>query len=256
MPKAIATKLPDPSEWVTEALRLSAFHQLGPQKDDHDWWETIVGATPESKNLKPREGGYEVSGSHARGLLTLKADAVRFDWLYTANPPIDKPPAGVVNAGPLADALEVFLPLMRTWLANVPAVHRLAFGAVVRQHVENRIEGYKLLDAYLPYIELDIEHSSEFSYSINRHRTADAFEGLHINRLSKWSVAHFQQLTLMLVGGKADSVPGQAFDALRLELDINTDGERKEALKQDQLPSLLDYLANLAKEISEKGDIK
>lgn len=259
MAQTLTDKLPDLSAWTTETLRLTAYHQLGRQKDDNGWWETIVGVAPESKNLKLREGGYEVAGSHAGAVLTLKADLMRFDWLLTPAISLDRLAVGFPTIGPLPDALNAFLPLMRAWLTKAPPVFRLAFGAVVLQPVEDRIKGHRALAPYLPCIELDPEHSSEFSYSINRHHKADAFGGMHINRLSRWSVGHFQAMMLtMIVGqsGRSDAVPGQTLDALRVELDINTDAERKESLPQDQLPALFDHLAILGQEILEKGDKK
>ena len=259
MATATTDRLPDLSVWTTETLRLTAFHQQGPQNDDNGWWQDIAGAPPESKNLKPREGGYEVTGPYGGAALTLRADLMRFDWLLTAAISLDKPMVEYPTIGPLPDALNTFLPRMIAWLPKAPALSRLAFGAVVLRPVEDRISGYKALTPYLPCVELDPEHSSEFSYSINRHYKADAFDGMHINRLSKWSVGHFQAMRLTVIAGQGSrtgAVPGQELHALRLELDINTDAARREPLPQARLPALFDQLVKLAKEIVEKGDKK
>lgn len=260
MPKP-ATKLPELSAWKTEMLRLTAFHQLGPQLDDHGWWETVVGTAPESKSVKPREGGFEVSGPLGTGVLALRANPFRYDWLYTAAISLDKPPGEFPTIGLLPETLTVFVPLMVAWFATAPQTHRLAFGTAVLQPVEDRVTGYKLLDGYLPSISIDPENSSEFSYSINRHRKAHDFDDIHVNRISRWSVIRLQPMMInmtILSGqrGTTDAVQGQALEALRLELDMNTAAERTQLLPTNQLPALFTYLVNLGKEIIEKGDIK
>jgi len=259
MAKAIENPLPDVSAWITESLRLTAFHRLGPQQDDRRWWEAIAGADPESKNLKPREGGFEITGPYSGAVLTLKADLLRFDWLLTAAFSLDKPAADFPTIGPFPKALQDFLPGMNKWLTQAPPIFRLAFGAVVLQPVEDRISGYKALAPYLSSVELDPDNSSEFSYSINRHRKAEAFEGMHINRLSRWSVGHFQAMMVAMVvgqGARTDAVPGKGLHALRVELDINTDPTRNDPLPKDKLPALFDYLVSLGQEILAKGDKK
>lgn len=260
MPKP-AMKLPELSAWKTEMLRLTVFHQLGPQLDDHGWWETVVGTAPESKSVKPREGGFEVSGPLGTGVLTLRANPFRYDWLYSAAISLDKLPGEFPTVGPLPEALTVFVPLMVAWFATGPQAHRLAFGTAVLQSVEDRVTGYKLLDGYLPSITMDPDNSSEFSYSINRHRKAHDFDDIHVNRISKWSVIRLQSMMIsmnMLIGQQAttDAAQGQALEALRLDLDINTDAERTQLLPTNQLPGLFRHLVDLGKEIIEKGDIK
>ena len=260
MPKA-AAKLPELSAWKAEMLRLTVFHKLGPQSDDQGWWQTVAGAAPESKNSKPREGGYEVSGPMGPGVLTLRGDPFRFDWLYTAPISLDTPLVGIPTVGPLTEALTVFLPLMQSWLPLAPPTHRVAFGTVAMQPVDDRVAGYRLLDKYLPSITMDPENSSEFSYSINRHRKVEGFGNLHINRLSKWSVLRFQPFAInvnAIAGqhGTANSVQGAAHEALRLELDMNTDAQRTQPYDANQLPALFAYLVDLGKEILENGDIK
>lgn len=258
MPKPMV-KLPALSAWNVEILRLTAFHVPGTQTSDNNWWEDVTKSIPESKTMKPREGGFEVSGPYGGGALTLKADLIRFDWLLTPLISQDAPTPGVPTTGPLPDAMKTFTSLIQAWLPKTPNIIRLAFGAVVSQEVPDRVAGYNLLNNYLPAIELDPEGSTEFSYSINRPRSVTILGGMKINRLSKWSVGRFQAMTLTKVIGQpaiTSSLLGDSIHALRLELDINTDEQRNEPLPIASLPELFDCITEFGEEIVQKGDVK
>lgn len=250
--------MPELSAWNAEILRCTAFHQSGMQMSDNNWWEETTQAVPESKTMKPREGGYEVFGSYGGGTLTLRADALRFDWLLT--PVIQPEKVGVpfASVGTVPDAINTFLPLMKAWLLKTSAISRLAFGAVANQNVPDRVAGYRVLDTYMKAIDIDPDGSSEFAYSINRPRTAAGFGGIRINRLSRWSVALGQPMTLTLGLGQLSQLPivGQAIHALRSEVDISTDATRSEPLLSEHLSDLFEYLVRSGEEILREGDIK
>ena len=256
MPKA-TTSLPDLSAWEILSLRLTAFHAAVPQTTDNNWWEEATKSVPESKTMKPREGGYEISGPYGGGALTLKADHVRFDWLLQPLISPDKLIAGLPTAGLLPDTLKTFTLLVQEWLPKAPNINRIAFGADVVQKVADRVTGYNLISKYLPAVTLDPEGSTEFSYSINRPRTLSEMNGIKINRLSKWSVAYFQSLTLSLVMGQpsVQRPSGDAIHALRLEIDTNTDELRSDPFPNSMLPELFGILTKFSEEILREGDI-
>lgn len=260
MAALVSNPLPGLEAWKAEVLRLTAFHQLGPQTTDHNWWEAVTRGTPETKNLKPREGGYEVAGAIGSGILTLKADFSRFDWLFTANPSLDKPLGEFPTAGPLPEALGRFVECAQSWLSLAPALTRIAFGAVLLQPVRDREAGYIALGDYLPSVKLDPEGTSEFTYSINRHFKAEQLDGLHVNRLSKWAVVHLQPMLLKVVAGGRDSVTEQVLGSreeyIRLEVDINTEATRREPLPGAQMARIFELLVDLGCRIAERGDIK
>lgn len=258
--KKAESKLPKLELWKVETLRLTAFHHLGTQGSDNDWWETTVGAQPESKTMKPRDGGYEVTGPFSNGILMLKADILRFDWLYSAAINVERPIAMLPSLGAFPEACDTFVTLVKKWLPIAPDLRRIAFGAVVLQDVTDRVAGYELADRYLHAVDIDPEGSSEFSYSINRARTVSEFDELRINRLSRWSVARFQPMTAMVVGGQqgpqTSTVFGDAVNAVRVELDINTDADRTIPLPKQHFTSMFVRLVQFGTEILEKGDIK
>ena len=103
----------------------------------------------------------------------------------------------------------------------------------------------------LPHVQLDPAGSSDFMYRINRRRQCKSgISSLAINRLSTWSVARIQDITMEA----HRTVPGPSSYVCRLELDINTAPEFKSALRKSSLTKLTDELIRLANEIASEGD--
>lgn len=106
-----------------------------------------------------------------------------------------------------------------------------------------------------PYIPFADDNIRDFGYQINRRRpTKTGIPGLDINRLSKWSVVQAQPRWFNLQPGEG-SIEVPEYDACRLELDMNTAAELKGDLTREQLTALFQELAELGKEIVEKGDV-
>lgn len=250
----MATGLPGQGSWNVELIRLTAFHQLGTQNDDHGWWEKLVGTQPDSKTTKPREGGYEIVGQYGGGLLVHKADSVRFDWHLGAAMPTDLPPAAFPIVGPLPEVLKAFSPVALKWLEDAPELHRLAFGAVLTHPADSHESSYEVLGRHLPAVKIDPQDSRDFLYQINRPRNLVAFGGLKVNRLSKWLAIKFRPF--IMTGSKMTAMAKNELYAVRLELDINTDAERDAPLPLAQGRAIFEKLIEMSCEIVDKGDIK
>jgi hypothetical protein len=144
---------------------------------------------------------------------------------------------------------------MTKWIQTLPMI-RLAFGAVLLQPVDGLAEGYRLLSSYVQ-LQIDPENTSDLLYQINRRRVSSSgITGLTINRLAKWSVLRLQRNLFMLSPGSPvqSHTQSEAF-ACRLELDINTAPEFEGELPQAELPSLIQELVEMGREIAEQGDI-
>jgi len=120
--------------------------------------------------------------------------------------------------------------------------------------VENRAAGYRNLSRYLPAVRLDPEGSQDFYYQINRPRRSTVVDGLQINRLSKWSVAQFVPITLMLTPQSVQSGVGAGEEACRIEVDVNTAPHGNAELPSARLPEVFGELVRLGEEIVSKGD--
>ena len=101
------------------------------------------------------------------------------------------------------------------------------------------------------------DNSSDFNYSINRPRPSKSgMENLTINRLSRWSVARVTGIQLqgeLLRTLRVTETAGD-WSACRVELDVNTQGEREDSLPSEHVPQLFNELIVITEEITEKGD--
>ena len=160
--------------------------------------------------------------------------------------------------GPFTDVLPVFSEMMLRWLPFAGLdINRLAFGAILRIPARSRDEAYSVMSHYLPF-PLS-RGSSDFLYRINRPRPSKALgDGTLINRLATWAAMKVETVVVSVPigsgGTEAVSREGEPFFACRLELDINTAGDRSGALPQDRFDRLLAELAEAAAEIATQGD--
>lgn len=243
--------------WEAESLRLTAFPVSPLELKDNEWWKEIVGQEPENRIEKPRRMRRDDEGPYGSGRLLLRIQPFRVDWILKVPEPINEAEGKVGTLGPLEKVLPSFADIMKKWLANGPPLQRLAFGAVLNSPAENRIDGYKALTRYLPYIKMDVEGSSDLLFQINRPRlSTSGVKSLLINRLSKWSVVILQagELSFETVGEHFTT--HTSLFACHLELDINTAADYKGELPKQALIVTFDELVNLGKEITIKGDIK
>jgi len=166
--------------------------------------------------------------------------------------------AEIPSIGPLGEASESFLLAMSKWseLEGCPLARRLAFGAILNQAVPSKEEGYRLIEHYLPNVDLDPVGSSDFYYQINRPRdSTTGISGLRINRLARWSIL-LQLRKVISFGPQGLSQASEpARHAARVELDINTGQDFGGTISREQLRLVLNELVSLAREIASRGDV-
>jgi hypothetical protein len=107
-------------------------------------------------------------------------------------------------------------------------------------------------------VKVDATGSSDLVYQINRPRVSKAIDGMRVNRICKWSVRGFRQLSAGLVISEASSpdvAVGPEFHTCRLEFDLNSDAARKTEFTGDQAMALLDEFVAMADEIATLGDV-
>lgn len=149
-----------------------------------------------------------------------------------------------------------FRSLMEKWLPHCPPIHRLAFTASLLQSVPDHQAGYRMLDRYLRWVEIDPQ-SSEFLYRINRRAISAVVQGMNINRLSTWLVGKFAVLMRVIEGGHPEQQiePTEKF-AFAVELDINTAPEFKGSLPHADLLRIFAELVTAGVEIATRGDAR
>lgn len=243
-----------------ESLRVTGFTPATWAEPIDELWAAVVGAPPEQINQRPREATANVEGLFEGARLVLAREPKRTDWIWVVNVDGTAPLKEFPAIGEFETVSKAFLTLVKTWLKRDLSLNRIAWGGVLVLPVANREDGYRTLGDFLPQLKIDPVGSSDLHYQINRPRTSKVIEGLRVNRLCRWSVALKQGMSIGLVlspdAAEAVGGPtGPGFSACRLELDINSDGARKEPFAANQLVPLLDEFVGLAEEIAERGDV-
>ncbi len=247
------------SDWQLEQLRFTGF--LSPLFDTVavSVFQSVTGSEPVQTTENRQQAMQSAGGPFGGG----KADVVklpgRLDILL--HPTDDAPPgAGSATVGTWGENKELFDAGIRSWLGSKPRLQRMALGVVCLRPTEDGITGYQMLDRLLPKVDIDVEHSSDFFYQINRPRLAkfdDAFS-CKINRLSKWSTAAVVSHTFTFAGGRsgsaAPSVAASVRHYCRAELDLSTDPEVGE-LPSQNLELVWTRLLEYAEEVLLNGDI-
>lgn len=248
--------------WRLETLRLTTFPTTMPDVSSITWWEEVVGEKPVTKTVQPWAGSLQVAGTIKNRVcnLSLICQPMRVDWLLTPILSDKTELTEFPTFASLNDGIKLFNEILLPWLKVCPPLNRIAFGAVLIYAVKDRKEGYEVLSNYLSTIKLDPEGSKEFSYQINRPRPSrNKVAGLHINRLSRWSVAKLNGMIMQFSIGQ--EVTSKVFksdtglDACRLELDISTSEDYNGELPKDMTNPIYQELLEVGLEIAQRGDV-
>ncbi len=195
-------------------------------------------------------------GLFENGKLILSKQSNKVDWLYVVDPQKMSP---IPVLGDFLDELERIRPLISKWLKDkCPPTNRFAFGSDLLQPVDSQIRGNQRISEYLRSVNIDLEHSSDFAYQINRPCASGVIKGMQINRLSKWSVIRIQTIFQVINSGQGVVAPNplssEVINACRLEVDINTSADFHYDIPKDSFIPILDELINLGTSITEHGD--
>jgi len=248
-------------QWRAQHLQLISFPQESQLAVEQNWWADLTGNSEVESTRK--KGARTDSGAFDGNALQLNIDLLRTLWIMS--PILDltnaERPEGPPEIGDFASCRDKFSQLMEHWLTEFcPPINRLAFAATLIQWTNSREESYKLLDRYLPVVEVDPE-STDFQYRINRKRTSTTdVSGLVVNRLSTWASIKVSigGMRVVMAGGAtatANTAEGE-FTGCQLQLDINTEPNREGQLPHNRLPQIWRELVALGSEIASRGDIR
>jgi hypothetical protein len=254
--------MPENSNWVADSVRATAFFAPSVTVRSEGWWSLVTGSEPENRNSRPTRGEFVDTGAFLGNTLTMSVQPGRIDWfLLPGQQQFENVEIAIKSIGQFPGIVDSFVRGMELWLADCPAVVRLAYGAVLFEQIDNQIAGYRRLSEYLTAVRID-ESSKDFFYQVNRPRQLEDRSRGVINRLSKWSLASFQPVRMAFSGATLAIGPSAVFappDAIvyacRLELDLSTDATRLVEIPHDKLPQILRELANIGSEIANQGDI-
>ncbi|MHC5057097.1 MAG: hypothetical protein ACYTKD_20665 [Planctomycetota bacterium] len=250
--------------WEVDTLRFTAFlpGELDAEHSERWWRDVAKQKTREEVSMS--QGGLVEQGIVDGKVLRLQCQGARIDWFLQpkkAEPGEEQP--DIYSLGKLGPSLATFVRYMKVWfeLPTCPVAKRIALGGILLHRVADREEGYRFLQPLLRgSVQLDVENSREFNYTINRRRPSPSVEGLEMNRMTKWFVWTWKPfaMTIRLQPGPVlqQTEEGAPKMACRLELDINTAPEFAGTFDQRAQEAILNELTAFAEEIAAKGDVK
>lgn len=242
------------AEWEATQVRLTVFPTPDNEIREPGWWHQVTGEEPTQHTEDKKRRSSVISGELEPGALTLVLAPERIDWTLSA-PGID-PARAFSPMAAMTVVFNKFSILAERWLTapDVPAITRIAFGAVVTHAESDRDSAYRRLPDYVP---INVDPSwRDFMLQINIPRNIigqDDQGPKHINRLSRWSVQGYYTGLLIPGGEGLIGAPHSNKHALRLEMDLNTAGEYQETIPRHQVVPLFQTLVEAATEIASDG---
>lgn len=238
--------------WNIEGLRLTLFHpDVEPAAG---LWRSLRETEPESIESKPRDQTLVEHGPVGPNRLVLASAAGRLDWYLqslSSEPQSARGPLMLMGTDP---AIPMLAQALRASLGRHRQVLRLAFGATLLRQVESQDEGLAVLSPYLPRLELQAHGDRDFMYRINRRRRSRSASHATINRVAVWSVEEIVSSSIRVTSNQPPRFNATPHLCAKLVLDINTVPEGP-AISVGRMPDLFDEFAELAREISTRGDV-
>jgi hypothetical protein len=254
MPRARRTKTSkkaDGIEWQTESLRVSAFPISGATVVPNSWKE-ITGNDPDEISKHPPPMQSLEAGPFFEGRLSVGYQQGRIDLVLMHDQ--TRQSEGLQHIGDFGLAMDNVLPAARKAFRSDMVMQRLAIGAVLLHAVESVEDGYKVLRSILPVAREMPETASDFSFQLNVPITLSGtgISDIRINRLLRWTVGRFQMMNMIGGSGVPTQmiVSGAEIQAVRVEMDINTQADLAVPLSYQNILDVIDHLAAQARAIA------
>jgi hypothetical protein len=244
-------------QWDAIKLRLTLFPKEPLKPSDQDGgWGKLLGEPPDN-TLDLSKGTERRLQSIIDGkLYTFRARRERLDWLVDST--CSEAERERPSLGNFSVALAVVDQLFRRYLeeSSLPDIKRMAFGAELEHIVPEIAEGNRWISRFLNSLSMDNESLGscrELLFQINHPASSSEVPQLLLNRLCKWSVKR-------RTGGILKTGPQPHYEAIHeyiascLELDMNTDADRTEALPADKLCAVFAELENISRRIAQDGE--
>lgn len=246
------------ADWQAEQARLTVFPMPDAATRSADWWQMVTDNQPDEITTNPKKGSGLIQGAFDPGKLILRLEPDRIDWVLA---PPERDTGELVAAhefptlGAAMEMISAFSAIAEKWLRldDLPAIARIAFGAVLMHPEGDRRTAYLRLPDYVP-VRVDPE-SSDFLYQINLPPvpSATGIEGLRLNRLSKWNVVTLKLLAITLAGTAPQAKPVPEVFAFRVELDINSAPAFTGPIPQGRLVDVYRELVTTGHSIAANG---
>ena len=164
-----------PADWLAEQARLTVFPMPDATTRSPEWWQQVTDTQPDETTMNPKKGSGLIQGAIDPGKLILRLERDRIDWVLA---PRDEPAADseFPTLGPAMEVTNAFSAIVEKWLVrdDLPAVGRIAFGAVLMHQEADRQIGYQRLPDYVP-VRVHPE-STDFFYQILPNKPSSCAE--------------------------------------------------------------------------------
>lgn len=237
-------------KYNVEHLRAVAFFKQSPDLNlttlIESAWARVSDVDPESDTSKLREAQRSLSVPIGAGrALEVIVNPLRIDLLMG-------PTAVGSDSLPLLEEdMAIFAPKRDAFFSELTNITRVGISGGFLRFTSGVAESYKLLGQAIPTF-VDAESGvSDFIYRLNRPIMSALDPGLKINRLCTWTSV--QLMSLAAGGGGLTPMGGEC--AMKMDVDINTDVARQDALSCN-LVALGNELTDILFERLQNGDAK
>jgi hypothetical protein len=242
-------------DWGVQFARLSLFLSEPYAISDKDW--AVVTGQGEAETRQAVAGGKRLSGSVPGGIMHMSTISSRFDMVLAAADNIQEgDEIQLPSVGPYDETFTSFFESTCKWIEQVnPPTIRVAFGAALTCKAASREEAYGHLRDLLKSLKVDPKNMRDLEYRVNWPGKSKVEQDLIVNRITTWnSVRIIRQLVQIsetrVGGGNAGHV-----DAVRVELDHNTDEAKKAVFDQGTLIPIYSELVDLARQNAAEGEV-
>jgi hypothetical protein len=243
-----------PLNWLTESVRLSLFSSQVVKLTGENWKQLTGQDEPEQE--QKGSGRHVFASNIIGGQLHLGAIANRCDIILNPVTQTDVPEEYIPSVGQWPNSVEQFQKLTEPFLEKVPfPVVRMAFAPALLHKFADRLSAYKTLVSLVKTINQPPEKLHDLLFRVNWPQNSTAVNGLILNRLTTWSVIQIQLQMLVADGNSPATYVNELANALRLELDHNTDPKHIEAFDAAQLVPIYRELTNLALQNAQEGEV-
>jgi hypothetical protein len=241
-------------DWGVESARLSLFLSEPHAISDKDW--AIITGQQEAETRQAVPGGKRLSGPVPSGVMHMSAMASRFDVILTAADIAEGEEVQLPSVGPYDETFTSFFEGTCKWIVEVnPSVARIAFGAVLTYKAQNREEGYGHLRDQLKSLKVDPKNMRDLLYRVNWPGESKVEQGLVVNRLTTWSALRIVRKFLQISEIAVEAGDTAHVNAIRLEMDHNTDEAKKTTFVQGKLIPIYSELVGLARQNAAEGEV-
>jgi hypothetical protein len=241
-------------DWGVGQARLSLFLREPHAISDKDW--AIITGQEEAATRQAVPGGKLLSGSVPSGVMHMSATALRFDVILSAADISEGEKVQLPSVGPYDETFTSFFESTCKWIMEVnPSATRIAFGSVLTCEAANLEEAYGHLRDLMKSLKVDPKNMRDLLYRVNWPGESKVEQGLVVNRLTTWSALRIVRKHLQITETAVEGGDTRHVDAVRLEMDHNTDEAKKAPFDQGKLIPIYWELVGLARQNAAEGEV-